>query len=280
MIGMEIFKRKLFSRYIGKWDWPLGEKDKWTWEKLWTKSASGGTIVGLYKRPVRNTAKATIILAHPLDRSAKGYFLYGDYVDALCQLGLNVVVFDFNGFGQSSFGDFDYMEDIIAIGEKAKEISPGKPLAFHGIGFGAFWGSVALNRQNNSYSFAILEDVPLTEQQYLIVNHLPKNWYRLAKSLKLLSNNEPNIRHSLVNAVNIEAILVNIDSIDNNPFKVLNEFINIDGPVQAAYFDEQTEIGKEERGRFINPAYISTISKFICDSIASIERKNEPKLNA
>lgn len=267
------FKRKLYSPYIKKWSSPLDEKEKWNWEKIWTRSKSGGTIVALCRRPDRVTPKATIVLAHPLDGSAKGFFFRGDYIESLFQLGLNVVVFDFNGFGQSTWGNFDYVADVIAIGKKVRELVPGKPIGFHGIGFGAYWGAIAISKTYNPYAFTVLEDLPLNEAEFLNLHKLPKGWYNIGKHTGLLQAANYNVPESLRNSININAMLINAAGYSEEMLNSTEYLLNLNIPkMKLSYFNEVINPDKDT-GRFSSKFYIDSIVNFFADSIIEIEQK-------
>jgi hypothetical protein len=55
-------------------------------------------------------------------KETKGYFLKNGYTDLLRKNGYHALVFDINGFGESTIGNLSYFEDIIAMGVEAAEL--------------------------------------------------------------------------------------------------------------------------------------------------------------
>lgn len=140
-----------------KWRNPLTEDEKKEWQKISVKSKSGGVIQGLFANSKTEKEKATIVLGHPMGKEAKGYFLKRGYTNLLRENGFNTIVFDINGFGESTHGNFSYFDDIIAIGLKAKELTPDLPIGYHGISLGAMFSIISFADETHKYNFAIIE---------------------------------------------------------------------------------------------------------------------------
>jgi hypothetical protein len=95
-------------------------------------------IAGWYFMPreVTNNTQV-VILAHPYLAAAKSFFLKENHVREYKKYGYGVVIFDFNGFGESAFIDFDFYKDILAVyAWTIKELHP-EVISIHGISFGA-----------------------------------------------------------------------------------------------------------------------------------------------
>jgi predicted alpha/beta-fold hydrolase len=95
-------------------------------------------IVGSYYMPQDVTNNThVVILAHPYLAAAKSFFLKENHVREYKKYGYGVVIFDFNGFGESAFIDFDFYKDILSVyAWTKKELNPDV-IAVHGISFGA-----------------------------------------------------------------------------------------------------------------------------------------------
>lgn len=167
----KIIKYPFFGRFMVKWKNPLSESEKEEWESISIRSKSGGLIQGLFARSKTSEEKATIVMGHPMGKEAKGYFLKRGYTELLRKNGFNVVVFDINGFGESSNGNFSYFEDIVSIGIKAKELRPDIPLGYHGISLGAMWATIAFADDSHAYNFAIIESAATTLVEFWV--HFP-----------------------------------------------------------------------------------------------------------
>jgi alpha-beta hydrolase superfamily lysophospholipase len=163
-------KKPFFGRYQRPWKWPEGVAQG-EWQRLSIDSKSGGTLAGLFG-PAIGPARASIVCAHPMGVEAKGYFLKRGHADLLRKNGYNVLLFDFNGFGESTVGNFLYPVDVIAAGQAAKAQAPGLPLGVLGVSFGSSWALCALSRpggEPHGFQAAVLE-CPFTS--------LDEYWYR------------------------------------------------------------------------------------------------------
>jgi pimeloyl-ACP methyl ester carboxylesterase len=174
----EILKKPFFGRFMVKWKHPEEDKLKDEWTKIIVNSKSGGKIVGLFGESKNESAKATIVLGHPMGKEAKGYFIKHGYAELLLNNGFNVLLFDINGFGQSSHGNFSFYEDIVAVGVKAASITPTLPIGYHGISLGGQFATIAFADQTHAYDFAIVESAATT---------LPEFWRRFPFAYAVLS---------------------------------------------------------------------------------------------
>jgi len=179
----KILKRPFFGRFMVKWRNPLSMEQRKKWSGIQADSKSGVSIKGLFAQTGENMPKATIVLGHPMGKEAKGFFLKNGYTDFLLENGFNVVVFDVNGFGESDCGNFAYYEDILAMGQKAKELCNGIPIGYHGVSLGGQWATIAFTDRSNPFEFAIIESAATTLDEFWI--HYPVA-YRVLKTLNLL----------------------------------------------------------------------------------------------
>ncbi len=140
-----------------KWRNPLSEDDQKEWQKFTVKSKSGALIKGMFAKTKVQDPKGTIVLGHPMGKEAKGYFLKRNYTCFLRKNGFNTVVFDINGFGESTHGNFSYFEDITAVSIKTKELTPDLPIGYHGISLGAMFSTVSFADESHQFNFAIIE---------------------------------------------------------------------------------------------------------------------------
>ena len=180
-----LLKKPFFGRYMLPWRNPLSEAETAIWQKATLPSKSGGQICTWYREA--ENAKATIILGHPMGKPAKGEYLKTAYPTALLAAGCNVVLFDFNGFGESSMGNFDFHYDLLAVRDFVQQ-KLQKPLAYHGISFGCNWGSVALAQPDNPIRIALLESGPVNLLEFWV------QYPNAFKALKLMFNFAPHYR--------------------------------------------------------------------------------------
>jgi hypothetical protein len=184
----KLLKKPFFGRFMVKWQNPLSLDQQKEWQQLRVKSKSGGLIYGLFAKATAEQVKATIVLGHPMGKEAKAYFLKQGYTDLLRKNGFNTIVFDINGFGESTHGNFDYFEDIVAIGIEAAKLTPGLPIGYHGISLGGQWATVAFADENHKYDFAIIESAATSLDAFWI------NFPTAYKVLQVLNFCLPNFR--------------------------------------------------------------------------------------
>ncbi len=164
----KLIKKPFFGQYMVRWRSPLNEQEQKEWEAVEVKSKSGGTIKGLFAKADSPQSKATIVLGHPMGKEAKGYFLKNGYTNLLIKNGYNVLVFDINGFGESTHGNFSYFEDIVAIGIKAKSLTSELPLGYHGISLGGQWATIAFTDSSHKFDFAIVESAATSLDEFWV----------------------------------------------------------------------------------------------------------------
>jgi alpha-beta hydrolase superfamily lysophospholipase len=165
----KLLKFPFFGRFMTRsWINPLAGEQLREWKPLRIQSKSGGSLAVLHASAARTPARATLVLGHPMGKEAKGYFIKHGYTDFYRHCGYNVVVFDVNGFGESTHGNFSYFEDIHAVGTLAAELYPGMPLGYHGVSLGAQWAMLTFTAKDHNYDFAIIESAATTLQEFWI----------------------------------------------------------------------------------------------------------------
>ena len=125
-------------------------------------------IRGLIGRTTAPVSKAVIVMGHPMGKEAKGYFIKHGYTDWLRQHGYHTLVFDINGFGESTCGSFNFYEDILAVGAEAARRFPDVPVGYFGVSLGAQWATLAFTDEAHPYRFAILESPPSTLEEFWV----------------------------------------------------------------------------------------------------------------
>jgi alpha-beta hydrolase superfamily lysophospholipase len=161
-----IVKKPFFGRYQKPWRWPSDYTNREDWKPVKFTSQSSSLIRGLYAEAKTSDIKGTIVCSHPMGIIAKGFFLRNGIADRFRNHGYNVMIFDFNGFGESTDGDMFLNEDIAAAGLYARSINPGLPVGIYGISFGASMSVCAFSRENNPYKAALMESPFTTLGEY------------------------------------------------------------------------------------------------------------------
>jgi predicted alpha/beta-fold hydrolase len=209
-----LIKKPFFGRFMVKWQNPLTIEQQKEWQTLQVKSKSGGTIYGLFAKSFTDNAKATIVLGHPMGKEAKGYFLKNGYTDLLQKNGFNTLVFDINGFGESTHGNFSYFEDIVAIGIEASKMTPNISIGYFGISLGGQWATIAFADENHTYDFAIIESAATSLDEFWI------NFPTAYKTLKVLNIFLPkfkkkiNMKERIKEAKRLKSLLLIYSNID------------------------------------------------------------------
>ena len=229
----KFLKKPFFGRFMVKWQTPLTPEQQKEWQTVQTKSKSGGLIHGLFAKALTAQTKATIVLGHPMGKEAKGYFLKHGYTDLLRKNGYNTLVFDMNGFGESTHGNFSYFEDIVAIGIEASKLTPDIPIGYFGISLGGQWATIAFADETHQYDFAIIESAATSLDEFWI------NFPTAYKTLKLLNVLLPKYKRKIKmqerikEAKNLQSLLLIYSATDDWTPVHMGEIFKANSPVPA-----------------------------------------------
>lgn len=169
MNAYTLLKKPFFGRYQKPWIWPAeAEKERGGWRSVEMSNGRGGKLVALFKEAAEMPARGTVVCAHPMGVEAKGYFLKYGHAQLLLDGGYNVLLFDFNGFGESPDADLLYPDDVLSAARCARELAPGVPVVGLGVSFGSAWLACALGRPGHGLSGAVLECPFTTLDEYWI----------------------------------------------------------------------------------------------------------------
>lgn len=97
-----------------------------------------GKVISAIQISKSEKPKGIVILGHPISKKAKYFYNEKTRVEIYLKNGLDVVVFDFNGFGESDRIDLRYWKDAQAVINHFKKVQPNIPFVLHGLSFGAF----------------------------------------------------------------------------------------------------------------------------------------------
>ncbi|MCP3136812.1 alpha/beta hydrolase [Pyxidicoccus xibeiensis] len=164
-----LLKKPFFSRYQKPWSWPAeAEAERGSWRRVDLDNGRGGTLVGLFGESSSGPARATVVCAHPMGVEAKGFYLKHGHARMLRESGFNVLLFDFNGFGESPDADLLYPADVLAAAKGAAALAPGLPVMGLGASFGAAWLVCALGQQGHGMTAAVMECPFTTLDEYWV----------------------------------------------------------------------------------------------------------------
>lgn len=150
-----MLRKPFFGRFEVPWAWPDGEDER-CWERVSFRSSSGADLAGLWGTADSDPV-GTLVLAHPMGKAAKGFWLRHGHSKLFRGAGFNVLAFDANGFGESPAASFDYPADILAAGLWAQARTPSLHVGLVGASFGAGWGLCAMAREGSPFRLAVLE---------------------------------------------------------------------------------------------------------------------------
>lgn len=164
------------------------------WETQFVENQGRGIQI-LYKHLPHATK--TVILAHPYLGDARQFFQKRGYTDMYLEMGCNVVLFDFNGFGESPFLDFSYDKDLAMIATFCKDKFSNTNLIGHGISFGGSHTVTYGTYDNHKMDKFIIENILDSNLSYY--RKRSKSLYNLMRVLMKFSS-RINANHDYIKA--------------------------------------------------------------------------------
>jgi alpha-beta hydrolase superfamily lysophospholipase len=151
-----LFKKPFFGRFMRPWRWPENV-DQSQWRRLHVESGSGARLSALLGPAHATEAKGAVLMSHPMGASAKGFWMKYGHAEMLRHAGYHVMVFDLNGFGESTSTTMDFPLDILAAGQALQALYPGLPVAVLGASMGAAMSVCAMAHPDHPFKAAVLE---------------------------------------------------------------------------------------------------------------------------
>jgi alpha-beta hydrolase superfamily lysophospholipase len=176
----KIFKKPFFGRYVKPWRWPE-DSDQSQWRRLSIASESGASISALLASAYLPQAKGAVLMAHPMGVAAKGFWMKYGHAELLRQAGYHVMVFDLNGFGESSSTNMDFPLDVLAAGQALQAQYPDLPVAVVGASMGAAMSLCAMAQPDHPFKAAVLEAAFPTLLHFWSRYPIPKLGIQLSK---------------------------------------------------------------------------------------------------
>jgi pimeloyl-ACP methyl ester carboxylesterase len=181
----KLFKKPFFGRFMKPWRWPENI-DRSQWQRLEIASTSGARISALLARAhiykgKRQQPKGAVLMCHPMGVVAKGFWLKYGHAEMLRKAGYHVMVFDLNGFGESTSTTMDYPLDVLAAGLELQAQFPELPVAVYGSSMGAAMSVCAMAQQDHPFKVAILESAFPTLLHFWSRYPVPKLGIKLSK---------------------------------------------------------------------------------------------------
>lgn len=177
----KLLKKPFFGRFMVEWRSPITGVERSEWDAFTVNSTSGSKIQAWSAKAKTPQAKGTLVLGHPMGKPAKGYFIKHGYADLYRENGFHVVIFDFNGFGESTVGNFSFQDDVAAVGKEVAKRFPELPLGYHGISLGTQSAALAFTEPDHPFTFAVLESATTSLPEFW--KHYPSA-YRILMTIK------------------------------------------------------------------------------------------------
>ena len=152
---LKIVKNAFLGQYQVSWKWPsVASPDEW--DPFEVKGPRGARLSALFGHS-HSAPRGVLVFVHPLNKSAKGFWLTHGHAAFYRRTGFHVVLFDLNGFGESNSCSFNFAGDVIAVGQHMKKLYPRLAIGLLGASFGAGWSIYVMARKNHPFKAAILE---------------------------------------------------------------------------------------------------------------------------
>jgi len=177
-----LFKKPFFGRFVRPWRWPENVEQS-QWRRLSVASASGATLSALLAPAHAAQAKGAVLMAHPMGVAAKGFWMKYGHAELLRQAGYHVMLFDLNGFGESTSSTMDFPLDVLAAGLALQGQYPDLPVAVLGASMGAAMSLCAMAQPAHPFKAAVLESAFPTLLHFWSRYPIPKLGIQLSKIL-------------------------------------------------------------------------------------------------
>ncbi|MBL0938464.1 MAG: prolyl oligopeptidase family serine peptidase [Gemmatimonadaceae bacterium] len=153
-----LLRKPFFGRFEVTWQWPEQARPD-QWARVEVPTVGRHVLRALYGTAATPEPRGMLVMAHPMGKAAKGFWLRYGHATLLRDAGFHVLLVDANGFGESAPRSFDYPLDFHAAGLVAQSLAPELRLGLFGASFGAGWGLCAMSHPDTPYRAAVLEGV-------------------------------------------------------------------------------------------------------------------------
>lgn len=203
----KLFKKPFFGRFVRPWRWP-DSVDQSHWQRLSVDSQSGAIIAALLAPAHTPQAKGAVLMSHPMGVVAKGFWMKYGHAELLRQAGYHVMVFDLNGFGESTSTTMDYPLDVLAAGQALQARYPDLPVAVLGASMGAAMSVCAMAQPEHPFKAAVLESAFPTLLHFWSRYPIPKLGIQFSKILYPAGERSLRPTHAAENLVGSPGLLM------------------------------------------------------------------------
>jgi len=273
-----LLRKAFFGRFEVPWNWPVaGEAEKW--ERSRFKNPGGGQLVGLWGLAELD-AIGTPVLAYPMDKAAKGFWLRQGHADLFRQSGFHVRVFDANGFGESESVSFDYPADVLSADLCAQALNPELSAGLVGASFGAGWGLCSMARTGNPFRGAVLEAAFPTSPDFW--RHYPFAYATLRVSQLIWPSLEGKLRpeHEATKIIGRPSVLLVYGVHDKfTPPEHGQRLLNAFGTAAQAELCVLAGVDHTFAYRDARDEYVSRVIPFLTNALQSSATAQNPRPN-
>lgn len=157
------------------------------------------SCVYVYNKNSGKAKKSKIaILGHPVSKKGKYFFTEGERIKHYLKKGYNVVIFDFNGFGESDRIDLFYWQDSMAVIQYVIEHYKPVHLILHGCSFASFQVIPSIKFLPKGSS-VVLENTSLSLYDYWEKWFITRNAVVLCEFLSIQGAKDMNVIEVLKN---------------------------------------------------------------------------------
>lgn len=129
---MNVLKPLFFGKYKPRNEYQYGAE----WQDVSINRGEGKLSIKILE--ANGESRGVIILSHPMKEMGKYFFIAYGHAQLYHSLGYHIVLFDFNGFGESTdTKNFNFTQDVLDTIEVTKQYFPNAHIGLHGVSFGA-----------------------------------------------------------------------------------------------------------------------------------------------
>lgn len=135
------------------------------WENI-SFNYKGKHLSTLLFKANHQKTKGIVILVHPMKIEGKYFFIEAGHAKLYTENGYHVIIFDFNGFGESEDRDFHFDKDLNEVIFLTKKIYPNLPIYIHGVSMGGAQTVLSANEQAKHIQAIIIESAASSNIDY------------------------------------------------------------------------------------------------------------------
>jgi alpha-beta hydrolase superfamily lysophospholipase len=177
------------------------------YQSITIESADGSSLEGALL-PSSTGTRGVAVLCHPFSKYGFHYFIRHGLCDTLNELGLDTLLFNFKGVGNSSFEGPSFVDDVVGAVRCARELYPARPVYLFGASFGGYQALHALPLIEGSVVRGLFDSVPAEATLFFRSEVVSQVFERLNRSARAGSLGTLPIRDALLRVQRTELVLL------------------------------------------------------------------------